>query len=196
MNIDQLSKFDLCKPGHWVAGSDRDWAFETYYILSLIDHEFIEAVSAYAMFKPLTPENIKDYLDRKPSKYEDCLNCIYARAFVLSLDSISKLLGALELERYLNPPANVRNLILQYEKKFGHVKHIRDSISHIEDRGRAKDKYQKRIPGNILILGSFTGSRYEFTAGDGTCYGIDINESTLFSAHEIFQSIINEYTWE
>lgn len=194
MNIDQLSKFDLCKPGHWVAGSDHDWAFETYHILSLIEHEFIEAVSAYAMFKPVTSENIKEYLDRQRSKYEDCLNCIYARAFVLSLDSIRKMLRA--LERYLNPPDNVRNLILEYEKKFGHVRHIRDSISHIEDRGRAKDKYQKRIPGNILILGSFIGSRYEFTAGDGTCYGIDINEPTLFSVHKILQSIINEYTWE
>jgi len=91
MNTTELKKFDLSFPGRWIAGSDRDWAFETAHILSLVEDEFVRAVASYAMFEPITTSNVEQF-DLWQSKYESCLNGIYATSFVLSLDAISKLL--------------------------------------------------------------------------------------------------------
>lgn len=194
MNTAELKKFDLSFPGHWIAGSDRDWAFETALILSSLENEFVRAVASFAMFEPITTSNVEQFADLNQSKYEGCLNGIYATSFVLSLDAISKLLEA--LKKYLNPPSTVLIFISEYEAIFGHLKHIRDSIAHIEDRSRGVDKYQRRIPTNFLILGAFVERRFGFTASDGKFYGIELSESTLLSAHRILQGIINAYTWE
>jgi hypothetical protein len=194
MDFDELNRFDLHYPGHWIAGSDRDWAGDTSLILSYIDEEFVRAVSSYAMFEPVTAHNVNHFLEKSRSKYASCLNGIYATSFVISLDTIAKLLNV--LRKYLAPPNAALRLILKYESTFGHLKHIRDSIAHIEDRGRGVDKNQKRILSNFLVLGAFNESCFEFTGSDGTLYGIEISEPTLMSAYEILQGIINVYYWE
>jgi hypothetical protein len=186
-----LEKFDLHYPGHWIAGTDRDWAFETAHLLSLLESEFIGAVAAYSRFEPLTVENYEQRISRQRSKYDDSANIIYAKAFVCSLDMITKILNVLK-----NPPETVRELISQYNVKFGDLKHIRDSLAHIEDRGRGLDKDKKEISATILALGVFAGRRYEVTASNGVRYRVEISESTLFSAHEVLQAIINAYEWE
>jgi len=106
-------------------------------------------------------------------------------------------MGLLEaLKKYLNPPNSVVIFISEYEAIFGHLKYIRDSVAHIEDRGRGVDKHQKRIPTNFLILGAFIERRFGFTASDGKFYEIELSESTLFSAQRILQKIISAYSWE
>lgn len=193
MNIVELRKFDLIYPGHWIASSDRDWANDTSGILSSVDSEFVRSVTSYAMFKPITANYVEQFYDL--SKYESCLNGIYATSFVFSLDAISKLLNA--LKTYLSPPDAVLDLISEYESIFGHLKHIRDSIAHIEDRSRGVSKNKKEIPSNILVLGSFFNERcFGVTASNGNLYGVELSDSTLLSAHRILQGIINTYTWE
>jgi len=193
MNIIELQKFNLTYPGHWIVGSDRDWTNNTSNMLSSVDSEFVSAVSSYAMFKPITADYVKQFHDK--SKYERCLNSIYATSFVFSLDAISKLLNALKI--YLSPPDAVLDLISEYETIFGHLKHIRDSVAHIEDRSRGFGKNKKKIPTNILSLGLFINERcFEITGSDGNLYRVELSDSTLLSAHKILQGIINTYTWE
>jgi hypothetical protein len=192
MAISELEKYDLRYSGNWISGSDRDLAFETHHMLNLMEDEFICAVASYSMFVPITIDDLD--CSRNQSKYIRYLNCIYAKSFVYSLDSISKILDV--LVKQTNAPNALRSLVSQYELKYGHLKHIRDSAAHIEDRGRALDRNLKKIPSKIIVLGSFNERRFEFTGSDGKCYGVDISESTLLSAHEILQAIINAYNWE
>lgn len=194
MSTNRLDKFNLKHPGHWIAGADRDWAFETYLMLTLVENEFICAVAAYDKFRPVTVENVRQYIDRQLTKYESCLNSIYAKAFVYSLDSITKILKA--LEEYLDPPDLVKQFISKYKSNFGYLVDIRDSLVHIEDRGRGLDKHKKKVPTNILVLGAFFETRFEVTAANGTRCGVEISESKLTLAHKILQSIINAYEWE
>ena len=189
MDESQLHKFEIQYPGHWIVSPDRNWAAETADILSLAEDQFLRAVVTYAMFKPVTRETFSH-----PSKYVRCLNSVYAMAFVYSIDSISKLLDVLHKE--LKPPDAVQLLISQYSLRFGDLKHIRDSIAHIEDRGRALDKNHKPIPTSIIVLGCFNDRRFEFTASNGKCYAVEISDSTLLSVHGILQEIINSYNWE
>ncbi|MDD5177528.1 MAG: hypothetical protein PHQ05_14010 [Sterolibacterium sp.] len=194
MEIDALAEFDLKMPGNWIAGDDRDWAGDTLLVFSLLEAEYERAIAAFALFEPLISEYVHERIHTQLKKYERSLNSIYAREFVLSLDSVCKLLNT--LARDLNPPAAVQLLIAEYAHLFGYLKHIRDSVAHIEDRGRGLDRRRRRIQVPVLVLGGFNERRFEFTAEDGNCYSIDITRETALSARNILQAIINEYSWE
>lgn len=191
MNPKQLTQFDLHFPGHWIEGTDRNWASESYLVLSNIQGLFIEAVAAYSKFDPITEKNYKNKIYESP--YSRSLNSIYAKAFVFALDGINKLLS--RLCKYLDPPATIKTLRKEYESRFGHLKHIRDSAIHIEDRGRGKTRHEKPLNTSIIIIGSFIDRRFGFTGEDGKQYEIEISDITLLSAKEIIQKVINSYTW-
>ncbi len=197
VNYENLKQFDLTFPGHWIEGEDRDQASQTKHILGLIQGLFTEAVVSYALFQPITAENLKDHMARfesgDESPYERCLNGLYAKAFVFALDGIEKLLN--RLSDNLNPPKEINRLYEEYKKYFGHLKHIRDSAIHIEDRGRGVTRKEKRLKTSVVILGSFNEKRYTFTGEDGLQYEIEISDSTVNTAKSIIQKIINSYPW-
>ena len=158
MTNDILRQFDLHFPGNWIDDADREWAFSTLRVLKIIESLFIEAVAAYSRFIPVTSENYQTYIEGYQSPYERCLNGIYAKTFVFALDSIEKLLSS--LCEHLSPPGPIRKFCQNYKNQFRHLKHIRDSAIHIEDRGRGKTRRQKDVNTNVLILGSFIERRF------------------------------------
>ena len=83
----------------------------------------------------------------------------------------------------------------EYKNLFGHLKHIRDSAIHIEDRGRGKTRKQKPLNTHIVLLGCFIEKRYTFTGEDGRPYEVEISESTLNKVKAIIQEAINSYSW-
>src|SRR5664280_283684 len=99
LHYKSLRQFDLIFPGHWIEGEDRDQAYQVQRILSLIQGLFIEAVVSFALFQPITTENVKDCMDRfergDETPYERCLNGLYAKSFVFALDGIEKLFNRL-----------------------------------------------------------------------------------------------------
>ena len=127
VNTSKLQKFNLDFPGHWIAGPDRQWAANTQLVLGNIESSFIEAVAAYSLFRPITitDENIEAFLEQwqTRSRHEICLNGLYAKAFVYSLDTVEKLLSSLCCD--LNAPAEVKQLHEEYRQHFWHLKHIR-----------------------------------------------------------------------
>lgn len=196
MALNELSQFDLSFPGRWVDGDDRDWAFEVQRILYLVQGLFAEAVAAYALFQPLTRENIDEYLrcEERLSPYERCLNQLYAKAFVFSLNSIGQLLR--QLSNNTKSPSGARTLHDEYVGHFGHLKHIRDSAIHIEDRGLGRNRDLQALKTPFIILGCFMERRFFFTGEDGKQYGIDISQKTLLMAKAIIRKIIESYTWK
>jgi hypothetical protein len=207
MIIYSLSQFDLHFPSHWIEGQDRDWAGENARVLRQVENLFIEAVAAYSLFRPITADSIKDAIRDwgNESPYERCLNGLYAKAFVFALDGIQKFLS--RLCEFLAPPQSVRLLYEEYKREFGHLKHIRDSAIHIEDRGRGMKKpcgrgeirSQERVNTPVILLGCFSGTsitnRFTFTGENGKQYEVEISDTTLFKAKEIIQKIINAYPW-
>jgi hypothetical protein len=196
LNVNDLAQFDLHFPGHWISGSDRNWAFGISHTLGLIQSLFVEAVAAYALFQPITKENVHKYIKRRKdeSPYERCLNGMYAKAFVFSLNSIGELLRHLSADTHC--PKSVQQSYHEYKKHFGHLKHIRDSAIHIEDRGRGRTRKQKPLKTHIIVLGCFIEKRFTFTGEDGKQYEIEISDNTLEIARDIIQNIIEAYTWE
>ena len=76
MNPNNLSRFDLSYPGYWIAGDDRDLAFETSQLLRLVEDQLLRAVVTFSLFRPITEKSIRKRLDGHLSKYEACLNSI------------------------------------------------------------------------------------------------------------------------
>ena len=196
MNLNDLTRFYLYFPGHWVSGDDRDWAFGVGHTLGLVQGLFVEAVAAYALFQPITKENALEYIQRKrdESPYERCLNNMYAKAFVFSLNSIGELLR--HLSEDTNSPMGVQKSYQEYKRHFGHLKHIRNSAIHIEDRGRGRTRHQKPLKTHLIVLGSFIERRFTFTGENGKQYEIEISDGILEIARGIIQEIIRAYTWE
>jgi hypothetical protein len=197
LNSENLSIFDLTFPGHWLEGEDRNQAFQIVHTLHMVQDLFIEAVASYSLLKPLTAENISEYLERtetcKETPYERCLNGIYTKAFIFALDGIEKLLSRL-VTSYSSPEV-VKHLHGEYRRLFGHLKHMRDSAIHIEDRGRGKTRKQQPLDTHIIALGCFIERRCVFTGEDGKQYEIEISESTLKQVKSITQEVINSYSW-
>jgi hypothetical protein len=77
-------------PGHWIEGTDRSWASESFLVLRQIQGLFEEVVAVYSKFDPITEENYKNKIHESP--YTRCLNSIYAKAFVFAIDGIGKFL--------------------------------------------------------------------------------------------------------
>jgi len=196
MTLDDLTRFDLYFPGHWVSGDDRDWAFGVGHALGLVQSLFVEAVAAYALFQPITTENALEHIQgkRDESPYERCLNGMYAKAFVFALNSIGELLRHLSADT--KSPLRVQELYQEYQRHFGHLKHIRDSAIHIEDRGRGRTRHQQPLKTYLIVLGCFIERRFTFTGEDGKQYEIEISDGTLEAARGIIQEIIKAYTWK
>jgi len=193
MTTDNLRQFDLHFPGTWIEDTDRNWALENNLVLKSVQNLFVEAVAAYSLFRPITADNSRESIHKDQSPYQRCLNGLYAKAFVFALDGIGKLLS--RLCKHLRPPAAIRPLCEDYEREFGHLKHIRDSAIHIEDRGRGRTRHQQPVNANVLILGCFIERRFAFTGEDGKQYEVEISDTTLLKAKEIIQELIDTYPW-
>ena len=194
MDTTRLQEFDLSFPGIWIEGKDRDWAFNVQHILSLVEGLFVEAVASYGLFQPITFENMRKLRETQRSRYEECLNLLYAKAFVFALHGIEKLLQHL-CDKSMHPPSEIQKLYDDYMSSFGQLKHIRDSAIHIEDRGRGVNRKQEPIPTHILVIGGFIDNCFTFSGEDGKPYGVEISEATLKTAKSIIQRIIDSYQW-
>ncbi|MBN1829817.1 MAG: hypothetical protein JW884_11820 [Deltaproteobacteria bacterium] len=196
MNVNDLARFDLYFPGHWVSDDDRSWASGIEHTLGLVNNLFVEAVAAYALFQPFTKKNVLEYIKggRNESPYKRCLNAIYAKAFIFALNNIGELLRHLSEDK--KSPMGVQKFYWEYKNHFGHLKHIRDSAIHIKDRGRGLTRRGKPLETHFVILGSFIARRYTFTGEDGKHYEIEISDATLEIAKSIIDEIIRAYAWK
>jgi hypothetical protein len=195
INPKDLENYSLILPSPWINAEDHNIASMTLHVLGLINDLFIEAVASYACYQPITKEMLMATITANKSPYEKCLNNIYAKTFVYSLNNILNLLKLLTNIKY-NPPLTVIKYCEEYQLKFKDIRHIRDSLMHIENRGVGEDKYGEQINSNLLVVGGFLDNRYCFSGSDGKVYEIEISEKTLIIVKDILQNVINSYSWK
>ncbi|MPW18985.1 hypothetical protein GCT13_19300 [Paraburkholderia sp. CNPSo 3157] len=69
-----------------------------------------------------------------PREFEHGLPFIYARAFLYALDAFDKILGVLAKED--NVPEQVASLHVKMAAEFPHLRGVRNTAQHLEDRAR------------------------------------------------------------
>ena len=141
-----------------------------------------------------------------PREYEHKLSFIYAKAFLHSVDAISKLLDVLSKEPSIT--ADVAKYHQRFKDSFPNLKGVRNSEQHREDRGRGLDRKGNPLNlkpidnsmisapgGGILALGNLNGNRYGNTMEDGSYGEVEVSPASLRQAQVCIQGIIDEFAW-
>lgn len=143
-----------------------------------------------------------------PREFEHNLPLIYARAFLYALDAFDKFLGVLSKEA--NVPEKVVKFHAQIAEDFPHLRGIRNTAQHLEDRARGLGAGKNPQPldlkpitnslinapcGGVLALNCLNGSRYGSTKSDGHYGEIDVSPESMQRLQKIFEGVLQSFKW-
>lgn len=146
-----------------------------------------------------------------PREFENKLPLMHARAFLYALDGFDKFLGVLAKEKGV--PEQVAQFHTQFGEAFPHLRGVRNTAQHLEDRARGLGAgFRGRPPepldlkplsnwivdapaGNALILGGLNGSRYGSTMADGHYGEIDVSAESMQRLQKILEGVLQSFKW-
>jgi len=149
---------------------------------------------------PLEDLKIKKPIDNIPLHQFQRLPFIYAHSFLDAIVKIEKTLFVMTKEdKTPNIPDDVRMKLVQlkteFDAEFPHVRDIRHSWQHIEDRMRGKGQNETNLGNTLLVLSSLFGDNLSYTISDGTVHSISISENTFRRAEYYVQNIFDSFEW-
>lgn len=153
-----------------------------------------------------------------PQRYILSLPAFYGRAFLYSIDRISKALGKIkpELKRSrkewtfltsgekqgLDKLITKVDLIKkQFDAAFPDLRSVRNSSAHAEDRMQLR-AFDKNIPipqtaGSVLIMSEgIMGNVFTSLMEDGNHGGVEVSEDSLLLACKLIQASIDLFDWD
>lgn len=143
-----------------------------------------------------------------PLSHEQRFIFLHAKSFLNALDSIDKFIEVLSEED--GAPAQIKQLHSQVAKGFPHLRAVRNSAQHLEDRARglgAGGKVPKPLklqpmdngfvvaPQGALMLSNLFGTKLGYTMADGHHGEIDVSEESMLKITAIIQEVINSFPW-
>jgi hypothetical protein len=143
-----------------------------------------------------------------PREFEHNLSFIYARAFLYALDAFDKTLGVLSKEP--NVPEQVAEFHAQVAEKFPHLRGVRNTAQHQEDRARGLGAGRNPQPldlrpitnnlinapgGGVLALNCLNGSRYGSTMSDGHYGEVDVSPESMQRLQKILEGVLQSFEW-
>lgn len=143
-----------------------------------------------------------------PREFEHNLPFIYARAFLYALDAFDKFLGVLAKEE--NVPAEVATYHENVAEAFPHLRGVRNTAQHLEDRSRGLGAGRNPQPldlkpidnalinapgGGVLALNCLNGSRYGSTMSDGHYGEVDVSPDSMQHLQKILQDVLLSFKW-
>ncbi|MBE0576863.1 MAG: hypothetical protein IH613_13320 [Desulfuromonadales bacterium] len=143
-----------------------------------------------------------------PREFVHNLPFIYARAFLYALDAFDKFLGVLINEEGV--PEQVSTLHKQIEEAFPHLRGVRNTAQHLEDRARGLGASRNPQPldlkpienrlvnsprGGVLVLNSLNGSKYGSTMADGHYGEVDVSPESMQHLQKILEGVMQSFKW-
>lgn len=143
-----------------------------------------------------------------PREFEHGLPFIHARAFLQALDMFGKLLKVLSEQP--NVPVPLKDFPQQFDAAFPHLRAVRNSVQHLEDRSRGLGAGSKPKPldlqpitnsmihapqGNVLALNNLNGSRYGCTMADGHYGEVDVSAESMEIIQKLLQGTLDAFKW-
>lgn len=130
---------------------------------------------------------------------------MYAKAFLYAADTIDKVLSKLAEHPALLDEA--KEACLAFKDVLPHLREVRNSAQHIEDRARGMGRGGKALelkpidnamikaPGGALVLNSLNGNRYGSTMADGHYGEVEVSASTLSAMRDAIEAVVNAMQW-
>lgn len=144
---------------------------------------------------------------RMPSSYEHRLVFVYARSFVNALDRLERCLAVLAKEDGV--PVQVAESHAGLCAALPHLREVRNSVSHFEDRSRGLGRGGRPLTlqpvmnqmvnapgGGVLMLESLNNNCFGTTMADGHYGEVEVSVATLATAANCVQQVINAFTWK
>lgn len=143
---------------------------------------------------------------RIPREFEHNTPFLYARAFLYALDAFDKFLGVLSKTKDI--PEELIKLHGRMAFAFPHLRAVRNSVQHLEDRARSLGVGGKPLdlkpinnsmvnaPGGALILNCLNGSNYGSTMADGHYGEVEVSPESMIKLQEILQAVLQAFKWK
>lgn len=131
---------------------------------------------------------------------------IHAKAFLFALDSFDRLLQVFKQEKAV--PTMVGVAHERFQELFPHLRSVRNSAHHSEDRMRRLDNKNKIInpqpieegflknpTGNIFGLNNLIGSKIGSTGNDGHYHEVDVSFESMDKLATILNEVNSSFQW-
>jgi hypothetical protein len=191
-----FDRFAIALPGPWISHADRDFAGDLVILLGCAVDQFNDALQAFVLFRPFTAEHVRRDSDETPVIEDGAdarLRRLYAKYFIYSLDAVRAFVQV--ISRLTGVSAATTVACEKFQREFGFVRDIRNSLQHIEERAQAQGSPGKRLSGPILDLGSLNERRFGITAGDGRHLEVEISEFVVQSVRDKLLDVIWSVDW-
>lgn len=141
-----------------------------------------------------------------PASHQHCLLFIFAKSFLYSLDAICRFIKVISDQH--GAPEKTKELNVRISECFPHLRAVRNSAQHLDERACLKGAYGKRlepkgvsngsynVPPGALMLDNLNGSKFGTTMADGHYGEIDVTHETLEIIRDIVQEVICSFQWE
>tara|TARA_R110002167_G_C12469549_1_gene633507 strand:- start:100 stop:732 length:633 start_codon:yes stop_codon:yes gene_type:complete len=147
-------------------------------------------------------------LGKLPREFQHNQAFMHARAFLYALDSFDKFLNV--LKKQTNVPSALEEMYTRFGIAFPHLRGVRNSSQHMEDRSRGLGAGRNPKPlelkpidnglikseGGALVLNSLNGTKYGNTMADGHYGEVDVSPASMEALNAIFQDILNAFAWK
>lgn len=142
-----------------------------------------------------------------PLSHEQRFIFIHANSFLNALDTIDKFIKVISEED--GAPAQIKQLHTQLSIDFPHLRAVRNSAQHLEDRARGlgAGKVPKPLklppmdngfvvaPQGALMLNNLFGTKLGYTMANGLHGEVDVSEESLQKITSIIQEVFNSFPW-
>jgi hypothetical protein len=140
-----------------------------------------------------------------PGYYLDRLPWIHSKFFLYSMDEIAKALGVLADQPWA--PHAIVDAKDKWDSAFPHLKAVRDSAHHAEDRSRGLGRWDRPIEPqpfrNDMIEAPFglggpnlINDTLGMLAEDGHYREVAVSADSLVTARDIVQQVINAWSYD
>ncbi|HGH4595063.1 TPA: hypothetical protein ACJIWN_000822 [Enterobacter cloacae] len=141
-----------------------------------------------------------------PASHRHRLLFIFAKSFLYSLDAICRFIKVISEQS--GAPEKTKELNERISECFPHLRAVRNSAQHLDERACLKGAFGKRldpkgvsnesynVPPGTLMLDNLNGSKFGTTMADGHYGEIDVTQETLEIIRDIVQEVIYSFQWE
>jgi len=143
-----------------------------------------------------------------PRSYAHRLPFLHARTFLTSLAQLGRAMSEMAKLDTGDAKTTIREACDRFDAALPHVKPVRDSIEHAEDRMRGLGRDKKTMtlapisnrmieaPGGGVLVGDALNNRhYGCTVDDGSYAEVEVADDTLEVAREAVQAIFDALPW-